>query len=154
MSYSEFIKDPILVAVVSSLIGLFLSLCYNKWKSFNDRIAALNILKHQLENQKNQLDVLQSNLSKNYVLGGLDSFYIKLFINGSYVDISKDESLLRLLYEHLDNIELIKNALHRINLFSAGFTDVQIANKQELENNLKIAIADCKATVRKCLSEI
>lgn len=154
MSYDDFIKDPMLVAVASALIGLLLAFLYDKWKGCRDRKAALSVLKHQLENQYRQLKVLNENLGKNRVLGGLDSFYITTFINGSAVDLSKDESLILHLYQHLDNIELIHNAINRINLYSAGFTTVQSGNKEELEENLKKCIRECQATINNCISEL
>ena len=154
MSYSNFVKDPVLVAVVSALLGLALAFLYDKWKYSNDRRSSLRLLKHQLENQDRQLGVLNENLGKNRVLGGLDTFYISSFINGSAVDIAKDESLILFLYQHLDNVELIHNSLQRINLYSAGFTTVQSGNKDELEENLKGAIRDCQKTVQDCVSKL
>ncbi|AOE49258.1 hypothetical protein [Kangiella sediminilitoris] len=152
MSYDNFIRDPMLVAVASAFIGLLLALLYDKWKGRKDRTVALKLLKLQLESQIEQLDLLNDNLGENRILGGLDSFYIKNFLTGSSVDLSKDEKLISYLHEHLDNVELIKNAITRINMCSAGFTNVHSRMKHELESNLRVCLTDCKETIRKCIS--
>lgn len=154
MSYSSFVKDPILVAVASALIGLFLAFAYDKWKGFKERTSSLRILRHQLENQERQLGVLNSSLGKNQVCGGLDSFYIVNFLSSSSVDLAKDENLVLLLYKHLDNIELIRRALDRINMYAAGFTSVQSDNQVQLEENIKKIINECKDLVLECIVAI
>ncbi|EAT13597.1 hypothetical protein HF888_09145 [Bermanella marisrubri] len=147
MSYESFTKDPMLVAVASAFIGLFLAFLYDKWKSGQTRESALRVLCHQLEDQDRQLGVLNESLSKNRVLRGLDSNFINNFINGPSIDLAKDEKLALQLYKHLDNIELIKNALERINLYSASLSN----SSDGLESSLKSVISGCRETISECI---
>jgi len=154
MCYTVIVKDPIIVAVISALIGILLLHIYGLWKHRQKRNAGLKILKHQLQNQLSQLDSLAGNLSTNKICVGLDPISIIYFLHSEIIDLTKNETLITSLYKHLDNIELIKRALDLINMRSAGFTSVQEEQKKSLEDNLKESISDCKSELEQCIINI
>ena len=154
MSYKEIIKDPILVAIIAAFIGLFMSHLYDLFKQNKKRVSGLKILKHQLENQERQLRELRTNLGNDNICHGLDVYAIQNFINSDIIDISKDESLITLLNNHLDNIESIKAALNIAAMRSAGFTSVHHDQQVSLENNLRNALQGCIDDIYKCINEI
>ena len=156
--YSKLIKDPLIVASISALIGvaftLFSTHVYNSILKSRDRDAGLRILLTNLQSHKNQLDVLNDNLGKNRIYGELDSYPIVSFLNGSIVALSKDETLIINLNQHLQNIELIKHVISRIDLTSAGFTSVHQQIRIELENSLKSSLIGVMNELDLCVVEL
>lgn len=152
MPYGNIIKDPLLVAVLSSLIALFLAHVYGIWKHSRKRASGLSILRHQLENHEKLLRELKTNLEKQHLPTGLDSSPVTNFLDGEIVDLSKDENLISALYIHLGNIRLIDTALESIALRAAGFTSVQNEKQTQLEVNLQKSIDGCIDELQTCLN--
>jgi len=100
------------------------------------------------------LGVLNEDLGKSQIPAALDSYPIVNFLNGSTVDLSKDEALIIALNRHLENIEKIKHAINRIDMRSAGFTDFQQQNKIALEKSLKKSLIDVMNELDLCVVEL
>jgi uncharacterized membrane protein YgcG len=66
MNESKLLKHPLIIAVISALIGVAIAQAgtylYDKWQYGQERESGLNILKVQLTNQKDQLKGLENYL--------------------------------------------------------------------------------------------
>ncbi len=154
MPYKELVKDPLIVAAISSLIGLSFAHFYGVWKQKLRRSSGFSILRHQLENQERQLRELRVSLTGKNICIGLESTVIINFINSEIIDLAIDEALIKALYEHLDNIEILRRALDLILMRAAGWTTAQDEEKAALENNVKAAISGCLEELQNCLDKL
>lgn len=155
--YAELVKDPLIVAVFSALIGVALSQLgthlYGSWTHSRKRDSILRVLRNQLQNHKQQLSALEDNLGKNRICSALDPSPVLHFLNGDVVALPKDEKLATALYKHLGNIEMTRRAIDIIGMRSAGFTSVHKEEKEALEQSLKEAMPSCQAELDSCLKE-
>lgn len=156
--YAELVKDPLIVAVFSALIGVALSQLgthlYGSWTHSRKRASILQVLRHQLQNHKQQLTALEDSLGKNCIYSALDPSPVLHFLNGDVVALPRDDKLVASLYTHLGNIEMLRRAIDIIGMRSAGFTSVHNEQKEALEQSLKEAIPGILAEVDSCLKEL
>lgn len=151
MQYEVIVKDPLLVAVFSSLIALLLAHLYGKWRQNVRRNSGLKVLRHQLENHEIVLGKLKDNLKAGHICAGLDPSPIVNFISSDVVDLALDEKLITALYVHLENIHTIERALTIKDMRSAGWTSVQNEQNTDLEFNLVSGIDECINELQDCL---
>ncbi len=156
--YAELMKDPLIVAALSALIGVGLgmvaTILYAAWTHRRKRRSTLRVLLNQLQNHKQQLSELGDNLGKNRICGTLDPSPVLHFLNGNVVTLPKDQKLVTALYNHLDNIEVIRSAMHIIGMRAAGWTNVQDGRQEALEQSLKESIPNVQAALDSCLDEL
>ena len=156
--YAEIVKDPLIVAALSALIGVALSqlgsYLYGLWAHSKKRKSILRVLRDQLENHRQQLSELEDSLEKNLICGALDPSPVLQFLNGDVVALPKDKKLVTALYKHLGSIEMLRHAIGRIDMCSAGWATPQIDTKEALEQNLKKVIPSMQAVLDLCLKEL
>jgi len=152
------LTDAILAGVISfisgaavALIAVGLTHVYRQFTDLQKRASGLKILISQLKHHEEQLGGLEYALGTNLILGGLDPSFMIHFINSDIVDLSRDEKLITALNVHLDNIESLKRALGRIDLFSASFATR--ATGTELEDNIRKAMPGRLPNLKQCLKE-
>ena len=156
--YAELVKDPVIVAVFSALIGVALSQLgthlYGLWTHSRKRDSILRVLRNQLQNHKRQLSALEDNLGKNRICGALDPSPVLHFLNGDVVALPTDGELATALYKHLGSIEMIRRSIDVIGMRSAGFTSAQTEQKEALEQSLKEVMPSCQAELDSCLKRL
>ena len=156
--YAELVKDPLIVAVFSALIGVLLSQLgshlYASWAHSRKRDSILGVLLSQLRNHRQQLSELGDNLGKNQICSAPDPSPVLHFLNGDVVALPKDNKLVTALYKHLGNLEGIRSATDIIGMRSAGFTSVHEEQKEALEQSLKEAIPSYQEELSSCLKKL
>lgn len=156
--YAQLVKDPLIVAAFSALIGVALSLVatllYASCTHRRKRRSILRVLLNQLQNHRQRLRELGDNLGKDLICGALDSSPVLHFLNGDVVALPKDQKLVTALYKHLGNIELIRSATYIIGMTSAGWTSVHREHQKGLEQSLKESIPRSQADLDLCLKEL
>ena len=156
--YAELVKDPLIVAVFSALIGVALSQLgihlYDSWKQRRKRASTLRVLRSQLHNHKDQLSALEDNLGENKICRALDPSPVLHFLNGDVVALPKDEKLAMALYKHRGNIEMIIRAIDMIDRRSTGVHPIQKEDKKVLEQSIKDTMPSLQAELALCLKEL
>jgi hypothetical protein len=84
----------------------------------------------------------------------LNYSFIIHFLNSNIIELPKDQKLISLLYKHIDNIELINNALNIISMRAAGWTSVHRDQRIALEESLKKSIPKIKKELQECLDAL
>lgn len=156
--YAELITDPLIVATLSALIGVGLgmvaTILYAALTHSRKRRSILGLLRTQLHYHGQQLNELGINLGKGKVCGALDPAPVLYFLNGDVVALPKDEKLVKALYKHLGNIEVIRRSIDIIGMNSAGWTSVHTERREALELNLREVIPECQAALFLCWEEL
>jgi len=155
MIYPEIISNPISLAVISALIGVAiaeLARCLSDlYRNYRKRLSARSILINELKNHKKLLSELEGSLKEDEILSGLDATPIHHFMNSVALVLSKDESLVINLHEHIQNIKILDHAININDMRSAGFTSFQSKNRKGLKENIKKAIPKFIIVIDKCL---
>ena len=156
--YAELIKDPLIVATLSALIGVGLgmvaTILYAALTHSRKRRSILRVLRTQLQYHRRQLNELGNILGKGKICGALDPSPVLHFLNGDVVALPKDQKLVTALYKHLGNIEVIRRSIDIIGMHSAGWTSVHTERREALERSLREVVPECQAALDLCLEEL
>lgn len=160
--YGQIVADPLVVGVVvavfAALIGVAFTFSgthlYRRWEHRKRRASGLMVLRSQLQNHIEITKMLGDDLGQNRIVFACDPSPIDHFLDSDIVDLSKDEKLVSLLYEHLGTTAQISRALDRIDMATAASLTGKPGYRQELEENLKKLMPDYRSNVEKCLEEL
>lgn len=160
--YAELVKDPLIVAALSAIIGVTMSLLvnhgYGSWKHWRKRKSILRVLRNQLDqHHRQQLTELESSLEMSAICEVLDPSPVLHFLNGDVITLPKDQKLVAALYNHLGNIEIIRGTVDIIGkMISAGWatTGHQTKQRKSLQQRFKDAIPRFQKDLDSCVKEL
>jgi hypothetical protein len=158
MCYKSIISDPVIMAVISALVGTVFAYSgtriYDWRKGLKTRQGTLKHLKKLLETHKARIEKIGSGVTKDILGASFTVQNLYVISQSDSIDIEKDSQLLFLLSEHIENLELINRCHNLLDIRSGGFTSTQREAKENLESNLSKATPEIISNIDKCIEEL
>ena len=150
--------DPWVYAIGSGIVvalfaQLFVALSI-QGRNKKRRKAYLNVVKHQLENNRKTMDELKNDLAGSFILPDFDVSIFHNFLVSDYMDIKKDKKFIDTLQIHLDNIGKYKIALQQIILYNAHLSPAATTTAESVKTSLTEALGKYKKQIEDCITEI
>lgn len=145
---------PVVSGIVVALVVMLLNAKAGYDKRNKRRLAYLNIVKLQLENNKKTIDELKKDLDDSNILPDFDVSIIHNFLSSEYIKIDEDKDFMDKLQVHLDNLAKYKIAVQQLLLYNADFTSHGVENATKLKVSLSKSLQEFKDDLDGCIVKI